>query len=185
MTNNNIRTAVREYFRDRSTSVVKYGPINMWNVSEVTNMMLLFQYITEFSEDDDISEWDVSNVTIMSYMFADCENFNQDISKWVVDNTANLSEMFELSPLRENNPKEYFNLKSFLNNENIMDAVYSFLETEIIQEYGEIKDWDVSRVTNMSSLFYSFRQEVDFIDNSQSLIGIGRCALNIAVPVAP
>ena len=29
-----------------------------------------------------ISDWDVSSVTDMSYLFKDCENFNQDISKW-------------------------------------------------------------------------------------------------------
>ena len=34
----------------------------------------------------DISGWDVSNVTDMSFMFGSCESFNQDISKWNVSN---------------------------------------------------------------------------------------------------
>ena len=32
----------------------------------------------------DISEWDVSSVTDMQYMFCGVVNFNQDISKWDV-----------------------------------------------------------------------------------------------------
>ena len=41
-----------------------------------------------------ISTWDVSNVTDMSHMFYDCKAFNQDISKWDVSNVKSTLNMF-------------------------------------------------------------------------------------------
>ena len=52
---------------------------------------------------DDISEWNVSNVTDMSYMFGSSDMgdffgpppaFNQDIGDWNVSNVTNMSAMF-------------------------------------------------------------------------------------------
>ena len=41
-----------------------------------------------------IENWNVQNVQDMSYMFCNCEKFNQDISKWNVQNVQNMSYMF-------------------------------------------------------------------------------------------
>ena len=46
----------------------------------------MFSYCGRLGLVDGISNWDVSNVTDMSYMFYRCESFNQDISKWNVSN---------------------------------------------------------------------------------------------------
>jgi surface protein len=40
---------------------------------------------TSFNQD--ISSWDVSNVTEMTTMFANSSSFNQDLSSWNVENT--------------------------------------------------------------------------------------------------
>ncbi len=45
-----------------------------------------------------ISEWDVSNVTDMSYIFCDSD-FNGDISKWNVSNVTNMNDMFTDCPI--------------------------------------------------------------------------------------
>ena len=42
----------------------------------------------------DISEWDVSNVEDMEYMFFGCEKFNSDLSRWDVSNVENMGYMF-------------------------------------------------------------------------------------------
>ena len=49
----------------------------------------------------DISNWDVSNVTDMSCMFYMCKAFNQDISKWDVSNVKNASNTFASCPIEE------------------------------------------------------------------------------------
>ena len=42
----------------------------------------------------DISDWDVSKVKNMEYMFYDCKNFDCDLSKWDVSNVETMAEMF-------------------------------------------------------------------------------------------
>ena len=55
----------------------------------------------ELKSVEDISEWDVSNVTDMAYMFAGCESFNQDISNWDVSKVNNNILMFHCCPIKE------------------------------------------------------------------------------------
>ena len=55
----------------------EYGPINNWNVSNVTNMNGLFKDKTTFN--DNISGWDVSNVTNMNNMFNSATSFNKPL----------------------------------------------------------------------------------------------------------
>ncbi|MCI7237947.1 BspA family leucine-rich repeat surface protein, partial [Campylobacter sp.] len=43
---------------------------------------------------DGIELWNVSNVTNMSEMFSGCENFNQPLNSWNVSNVTDMSEMF-------------------------------------------------------------------------------------------
>ena len=43
-------------------------------------MANLFEGKTNFN--DNIGNWDVSNVTDMNHMFAFCQNFNQDLNNW-------------------------------------------------------------------------------------------------------
>ena len=49
----------------------------------------------------DISSWDVSNVTNMMNMFYSCKNFNQDISNWDVSNVSNRKQIFDYCPIEE------------------------------------------------------------------------------------
>ena len=68
------------------------GDISNWNVSNVTVMNGMFYECKKFNSD--ISNWDVSNVEDMSCMFYCCYKFNQDISEWNVSNVTDMSEMF-------------------------------------------------------------------------------------------
>ena len=49
----------------------------------------------------DISNWDVSNVKYMDGMFYKCEAFNQDISNWDVSNVSNMKQIFGYCPIKE------------------------------------------------------------------------------------
>ena len=66
--------------------------ISDWNVSNVCNMCWMFEDCEEFNAD--LSKWDVSNVTDMDGMFRGCENFNSDLSKWNVSRVKNMTGMF-------------------------------------------------------------------------------------------
>ena len=71
-------------------------PIGNWDVSNVTNMSYMFAAECDQSHsfNQDISFWDVSNVTNMNAMFYYATAFNQDISSWDVSNVTNMSGMF-------------------------------------------------------------------------------------------
>ena len=66
------------------------GSISNWDVSRITDMNYMFRG-SEINPD--ISKWDVSNVKDMSWMFANSE-FNQDISNWNVSNVKDMTWMF-------------------------------------------------------------------------------------------
>ena len=66
-----------------NSNIVNFNQdISSWDVSNVTSMRYTFWYST-FNQD--ISSWDVSNVKNMKYMFYESKNFNQDLSTWNVD----------------------------------------------------------------------------------------------------
>jgi len=69
------------------------GDISTWDTSNVVTMHALFNGATEFN--GDVSEWDVSKVTDMSRAFEDAENFDGDVSKWDVSKVTNMSRMFK------------------------------------------------------------------------------------------
>ena len=93
--------------------------INNWDVSNVTSMRDMFKS-GNGAFNQDISYWDVSNVTDMSGMFQSA-SFNQSIGDWDVSNVTNMSNMFRKS--------------------------YSFNQP--------IGNWDVGNVTDMSEMFSS------------------------------
>ena len=89
-----IRDAVYEYF-DRETKqdvISKYGEIDCWNVSKVTDMSTLFELSNYFNEN--LKCWDTSSVTDMSYMFADCKRSSPKISNWDTSNVRSMKRMF-------------------------------------------------------------------------------------------
>ena len=97
----------------------KYIDISDWDVSNVTNMSYMFDECKELESIGDISKWDVSNVRFMPFMFFGCRYFNQDISSWNVS--------------------------------NVTDMKYMFWECESFNQ--DLSKWNVSNVTDMSYMF--------------------------------
>ena len=65
---------VNAWCNDATRAAVLYGDISSWDTSNVTDMSYLFSYMycrTFDSFNEDISNWDVSRVTNMGGMFAE------------------------------------------------------------------------------------------------------------------
>jgi len=65
--------------------------LSQWDVSQVVTMDDMFKGAKSFN--GDLSQWDVSNLESANGMFREARAFNSDISLW---NTENLREMFQM-----------------------------------------------------------------------------------------
>ena len=96
LTNIDIVLAIADYFdaEKKSDTVEKYGKIDYWLTRDVTNMSGLFREKEQFNED--ISDWDVSNVTDFNNMFSGAKSFNKSINKWrLSQGVTDMSYMFD------------------------------------------------------------------------------------------
>jgi surface protein len=92
----------------------------------------------------DIGHWDTSNVTDMSEMFSNADNFNQDIGLWDTSNVTDMSEMF--------NATEIFNKDiGSWDTSKVEDMKYMFTYNDVFNQ--DIGNWDTSKVTNMAQMF--------------------------------
>ena len=83
-----LQEAVELWNSNRLTAIEKYGEINTWDTSEITDMRGLFK--SKSFINDDISNWDVSKVSNMSGMFYKSP-FIGDISNWNVSKVETLN----------------------------------------------------------------------------------------------
>ena len=90
--NGDIREAVKLWCSDPAAAEERYGHISQWDVSCVTNMGYLFREKSEFN--DNIQAWDVSKVMDMGCMFEDAAAFNQPLAAWKVSKVKNMYYMF-------------------------------------------------------------------------------------------
>jgi len=106
LTDETIRQAVQEWLtadtvQERQDVLNTYGPIAEWDTSHVTNAKELFAHARYFNED--LSLWNTSSMTDMSYMFAfgsafvgsgSGGNSNSDLSKWDTSKVTSMAFMF-------------------------------------------------------------------------------------------
>tara|TARA_R110002074_G_scaffold26272_1_gene77379 strand:+ start:15 stop:1409 length:1395 start_codon:yes stop_codon:yes gene_type:complete len=118
--------------------------LSTWDVSNVTNMKNMFQLAETFNQD--ISSWDVSSVTNMTSMFYGANVFNQDISSWDVSSVTNMTGMFQ-GAAYFSQPIGNWDVSSLTNMGNMFEGATDFNQ--------DLSTWDVSNVTNMSFMFQS------------------------------
>ena len=116
-------TVLTSTFSDSSYNSVE---ISGWNVSNVTNMSFMFVR-SEFNQP--LNSWNVSSVSNMQFMFYSCI-FNQPLNNWNVSNVTNMELMFYDTPFNQN-----------------------------------ISAWNVSNVTNMNNMFQNAGLSVTNYDN--------------------
>ena len=86
-TNDALRRAVKDYLAGgarKEDIVKKYGEINNWDVSKVTDMSHMFKD----SFNQPLNKWNVSKVTNMRGMFWTCRSFNQPLNNWNVSSLS-------------------------------------------------------------------------------------------------
>jgi surface protein len=69
-----------------------FGDISNWDTSFVTDMSYVFYNNRLFNKD--ISNWDTQRVLTTKGMFSNATKFNQPIDKWNVSNVIDMSYMF-------------------------------------------------------------------------------------------
>lgn len=143
--------------------------------SLVTDMSEMFREI-DFNQS--IGNWDVSNVTDMSYMFAGSLSdfdewthpFNQAIGDWDVSNVTDMSFMFA-STSSFNQPIGNWDVSNVtdmsgmfegntLEEDNAGDPIFIYTKNPFNQQIG---DWNVGSVTNMRRMFNvsQFNQSIE------------------------
>jgi len=123
--------------------------ISSWDVSNVTDMKRMFMNNTNFNQD--IGVWNVSNVTDMSFMFY-ASVFNQDIGSWDVSSVEDMGGMFFRT--------EQFNQNiGSWNVSNVTNMNYMFHTSVFNQDIGS---WNVSGANTMAGMFYDsvFNQDI-------------------------
>jgi len=73
-----------------------YPDISCWNTTGITDMSYAFDshYGTQGDFNDPLECWDVGQVTIMNYMFFGATYFNQPIDSWDVSQVETMNDMF-------------------------------------------------------------------------------------------
>ncbi|WP_345027259.1 BspA family leucine-rich repeat surface protein, partial [Flavivirga jejuensis] len=145
-----------------------YNATDVPDLSQVTNMYYMF---LESSFNGDISNWDVSSVKDMSYMFRKASVFNQDIGSWDVSSVESMEGMFDEASAFNQDIGNWdvssvdimsamFNEASAFNQDignwdvsSVKDMSYMFLEASAFNQ--DIGNWDVSSAKDMSYMFNS------------------------------
>ncbi len=150
-------------------------PIGDWDVSSVTDMNSMFSNKSQF--DQPIGDWDVSSVTNMSSMFSGDTRFNQPIGKWNVSSVNSMESMFS-SNYFFNQDLSSWDISGAENTKYMFAAAWSFNNGNAPRQKAKIVNgkevvsslnWNVSKVTNMASMFQgakSFNQDISSWDIS-------------------
>ncbi len=108
-----LRKAIYDYFNGKAEGDLD---ISNWDTSQITDMSYLFRYIDKISNEPITLNWNTSNVTDMSWMFYGC---NQD---FILNfNTGNVTDMSYMFYKATN-----FNQPLHFDTSNVTDMHYMF-----------------------------------------------------------
>ncbi len=116
--------------------------IGNWNVSQVINMGVMFYNATSFNQN--IGNWDVTKVQYMDYMFYNALSFNQDIGSWNVGEVRGMYRMFSGASAFNQNIGSW-DVSQVIHMTQMFYFAISFNQ--------DIGNWNVVKVTNMDGIF--------------------------------
>ena len=115
--------------------------ISNWNVENVTNMYGMFNYAYTFNKP--LNSWNVGKVTDMGFMFAGTV-FNQPLNDWNVRSVKNMGWMFKSASVF-NQTLNRWSVKNVNNMTLMFEKATNF--------NGDISAWNTGKVTSMASMF--------------------------------
>mmetsp|Transcript_10073 Transcript_10073/g.15429 ORF Transcript_10073/g.15429 Transcript_10073/m.15429 type:complete len:265 (+) Transcript_10073:92-886(+) len=159
--NQQLIEAVQKYCEDKRKNAEflasRYGwPINIWDVSEVTDFSGVFEEQCEFNEN--IGDWDMSNAVNMDYMFLHAHAFHQDLSRWNISNVKSMVGMFHCAFSFNGNISTW-------DTSNVELMTWMFSSASAFNQ--DLSSWNTSNVKIMARMFYDaplFHQDLSTWD---------------------
>ena len=179
--------AVKLWMVEREEATIRYGKISDWDTSKITVMAYLFastestrSNVAMRSFNENIENWDVTNVVTMEGMFQGCVFYNQPLNKWNINKLTNMAYLFNKchsfnQPLDKWDTKSVTTLKATFADAQVFNQdVYEWNVGRVItmermfegaHSFNQpLNGWDVGTVQNMSNMFqyaYRFNQPLD------------------------
>ncbi|MDB2337733.1 BspA family leucine-rich repeat surface protein, partial [Amylibacter sp.] len=116
--------------------------ISDWNTSNITQMYNVFRGASSFN--GDISNWNTSKVTDMHNMFRGASNFDQDISDWNTSNVIQMNGMF-YGALNFNQDITRWDTSSVAYINGMFYGALNFDQ--------DIRNWNVNNISTFSNMF--------------------------------
>ncbi|MDG1572005.1 BspA family leucine-rich repeat surface protein [Robiginitalea sp. M366] len=113
-----------------------------WELQHINSIVGIFADCQQFNQD--LSAWDVRNVTDMSFAFSGASQFNGDISGWDVSSATDMRVMFQ-------DARAFNQDISGWDVSQVTNMMNMFFGTEAFNQ--DIGGWDVSLVNNMNGMF--------------------------------
>ena len=129
----------------KNAAIATYGPIIDWDVSQVTDMSYAFNNKATFNAE--LSNWVTSAVTTMQGCFYGCSAFNGDVSTWNTTEVTDMRSMFEGATVFNRDVSKFSTAK--VTNMNAM-----FAQAKAFN--GDIKSFSLQKVTDIDYCKYAF-----------------------------
>ena len=162
------------------TGIENLKGLSDWNVSKVTDMKNMFEGCTYLDNISGLSGWakKVGSVTDMSGMFEGCTFIVKldGLANWNVGSVTNMSNMFKGKGTKilgsekdefvygSDNLTDISALSSWAKNVGSVTNMSGMFEGRTsLKSIAALKDWNVSKVANMSRMFSQCASNSDFV----------------------
>lgn len=147
MLDTSLVTTMNQMFGSSLPKVLKKIDVSEWDTSNVTDMSYMFANNTSLIELGQIGNFNTSKVTNMYYMFRACSQLTSlDLSKWDTPVVTNTSYMFQNCA-----GLQYLDVSNFSNG-NLTNAEYMFNGCSALKEL-RLDNFNTSKITKMSNMF--------------------------------
>jgi surface protein len=159
-----------DFMKKRESTYLRkiHGHITDWNTSKATKLgRATYAYCSTIFADDfneNINDWDVSNVKDMGGFFYEVLLFNQPLHKWDTSNVEHMAGVFRGCP-SFNQPLNNWNVSKATNMESMFMCCEQFNQP--------LDKWDVSNVEKIMHIFYNcakFNQPLNSWNLSKALL---------------